>query len=81
MRKKKIDIKEHVLRPKHAKISEKEKEELFKKYNITEKELPKIKKDDAALMSLNVKAGDVVKITRKSSTADEAIFYRCIVNV
>ena len=67
--------------PKHVKISAKEKEELFKKYNITANELPKIKKTDSAIADLDAKAGDIIKVIRKSPTADEALFYRCIVNV
>ncbi len=79
--KKKIFIKEHVLVPKHVKCSAKEKEELLKKYNITINELPKIKKSDQAISQLDAKPGDVIKIIRKSPTADEALFYRCVVNV
>ena len=80
MPKKKIVIKTHILIPKHIKLSEKEKKELFEKYHISLKELPKIKKDDQALFSLNVDAGDVVKIIRSSPTAGEAIFYRVVVS-
>ena len=70
-----------MLIPKHAKLSEKEKAELLEKYNITLKELPKILKDDPAIAHLDVKNGDVVKITRRSPTAGEAIFYRGVINV
>ncbi len=66
--------------PKHIKLSEKEKKQLFEKYNITVKELPKIKITDAALMDLKIEPGDVVKIIRPSPTAGEAIFYRGVVN-
>lgn len=79
--KKNIFIKDHILLPKHVKISLKDKEELFKKYNITANELPKIKKNDSAIAKLNAKAGDIVKIIRNSPTAGEALFYRCVVNV
>ena len=74
-------ITKHVLVPKHAKLSEKEKDELFKRYNITLRELPKILKDDPALASLDVKPGDVIKITRKSPTAGESVFYRGVSDV
>jgi DNA-directed RNA polymerase subunit H len=73
-------IKNHVLVPKHTKLSVKEKEELFKKYNISLKELPKIKKDDPAIANLDVKEGDVIKITRISDTAGEIEFYRGVVS-
>lgn len=80
-KKKSIIIAKHVLVPKHIKLSEKEKVELFKKYNITLKELPKILKDDPAIVSLNVKPGDVIQIIRKSDTAGETIFYRGVIDV
>ena len=79
-RRKKIIIKKHVLIPKHIKLSESDKKALFEKYHISHKELPKIKKDDPALHALNVKAGDVIRIIRKSETAEESIFYRGVVN-
>lgn len=77
----KFDIKKHALVPKHAKTSEKEKKELLEKYNISVYDLPLIKKNDPAIKDLDVKAGDVIKITRASATAGETIFYRCVVNV
>lgn len=78
---KKLKIDKHSLIPKHFKLSEKEKEALFKKYNITVNELPKILKDDPAIQNLGVKSGDVIKIVRKSPTAGEAVFYRGVINV
>jgi DNA-directed RNA polymerase subunit H len=77
----KFDVRKHLLVPKHTKLSEKEKAELFKKYNISGDELPGISKNDAAIAELNVKAGDVVKIVRQSTTAGTALFYRVVVNV
>ncbi len=70
----------HVLVPKHEKISEAEKKELFEKYKISVKELPRISKTDVAIMHLDVKIGDVIKITRKSPTAELAIYYRGVSN-
>ena len=77
----KFDIKKHGLVPKHAKASEKEKKEVLEKYNISIYDLPLIKKNDPALKDLEVKSGDMVKVIRKSPTAGETIFYRCVVNV
>ncbi|MBR9691299.1 DNA-directed RNA polymerase subunit H [Candidatus Woesearchaeota archaeon] len=79
-RKSKLIIKKHILIPKHIKLSAKERDELFKKYNISLKELPKIKKDDSAITSLNVKEGDVIKIIRMSQTAGEVEFYRGVIS-
>ncbi len=66
----------HILVPKHEKISEKEKEALFERYKITVRELPKIMITDAALAELDVQLGDVIKITRGSPTSGIAIYYR-----
>lgn len=75
---KKIDASKYVFVPKHSKASEKEKEELLKKYDISLSQLPRISKKDAALADINLKIGDVVKIIRKSHTSGEAVFYRVV---
>ena len=66
----------HSLVPKHTKISEKEKEELFERYNITFKELPKISMNDPAIVHMDLLVGDVVMINRQSPTAGECVYYR-----
>ena len=79
--KKKYDIKKHNLVPEHSKLNDKEKKELLDKYHISLKELPKINKKDPSIQHLNPKEGEVIKITRKSKTAGEAIFFRGVINV
>ncbi|MBN2454016.1 DNA-directed RNA polymerase subunit H [Candidatus Woesearchaeota archaeon] len=75
-----VEVKKHALVPKHTKLSEKEKNELFKKYKIEADSLPGISKNDAAISDLNVKLGDVIKIVRNSSTAKTSVFYRVVLN-
>jgi DNA-directed RNA polymerase subunit H len=70
----------HVLIPKHTKLSDKEKEDLFKTYNITIRELPKIFKDDPAIAHLDAKENDIIMIERQSTTAGTAVFYRGVIN-
>jgi DNA-directed RNA polymerase subunit H len=70
----------HILIPEHSKLSEKEKEELFKRYTITIRELPKIYKNDPAIVDLGVKENDVIKIIRKSPGIGSSIFYRGVIN-
>jgi DNA-directed RNA polymerase subunit H (RpoH/RPB5) len=72
----KSDVTKHVLVPKHTKVSEKERKELFEKFNINESNLPRIKKSDPAILNLDVNEGDIVKVMRKSETAGEVPFYR-----
>lgn len=79
--KKKLKIDKHILIPKHSKLNEKEKQKLLEQYNISLKELPRIPKTDAAIVSLGTKPGDIIKIIRKSQTAEDAVFYRVVVNV
>ena len=79
--KKKFKVDKHILIPKHTKLSDSQKEKLLEKYNISVRELPRMLKTDPAIISLGAKPGDVVKITRKSQTAGEAIFYRVVVDV
>lgn len=74
-----FDVTKHELVPKHEILSEEEKTKLLKKYGITIKELPRILASDPAIKSLNPKIGDVVKITRKSKTAGESVYYRVVV--
>ena len=77
----KTDIKNHVLVPKHEKCSESEKKQLLQQYKADIKDLPKINIQDAALYNIDVKPGDIIKITRRSPTAGESIFYRVVIEV
>jgi len=77
----KLDIKNHALVPKHDKCSEAEKKSILQRYKIDLKDLPKISINDPALYNLDLKAGDVVKIARKSPTAGESIFYRVVIEI
>lgn len=75
----KFEVQKHVLVPKHTKLSEKERKEIFEKYAIEVENLPRIFKTDPAILHLDVKDGDVIKIIRKSPTAGETVFYRRVV--
>lgn len=66
----------HELVPKHEILGEEETEQLYERYDIDPTNLPTILGSDAALKGLDVKLGDVIKITRKSATAGTSTFYR-----
>jgi len=70
---------QHNLVPAHKKLSEKEKAELLKRYNVTIKELPKILITDPAIAGLDVAEGDVIKVVRKSPTSGETFYYRGVI--
>ena len=72
----KKEARQHVLIPKHKKLSEKEKKELLERYHITLNELPAISKSDPALADMDLDIGDVIRIERDSPTAGRTIFYR-----
>lgn len=74
-----FNILSHKLVPKHEILSEKEKEELLKKYGVTLRQLPRILSSDPVVKSLNAKPGDIIRIRRKSLTAGESIYYRVVV--
>ncbi len=76
---KEIDIFQSELVPKHEMLNQEEKSELLKKFNISLKQLPRIKQEDAAVKAMNPKKGDIVKITRNSSVAGEYHYYRVVV--
>ncbi len=62
------------------KMTDSEVEKLFKKYNLSSKELPKIRKDDPAIGKLQAKVGDIIKVERESTTAGESYYYRVVID-
>jgi len=72
----KFRVENHNLVPKHSKIGKEEIAEVLAKYKLSLKDLPRIHHKDAAILALNVKENDVIKIERKSPTAGISIFYR-----
>jgi len=51
----------------------------LKKYYTKPSQLPYIMISDKALEDLDVRPGDIIKITRKSPTAGESVYYRYVV--
>ena len=72
-------VPDHIYVPKHEIISKQEAEDVLKKYNCKPTELPLIFVNDPAILELGVKPGDVIKITRKSPTAGNSLYYRYVV--
>ena len=70
----------HIFVPKHEVASQKEVDEMCKKFGITVEKLPLIKLSDPALEGLEVVPGQVIKITRKSAvTGKEEDYFRKVV--
>ncbi len=76
-----ILVPDHVYVPKHEIMTKDDAEDVLKKFNCQPTELPLIFASDPAILGLGVKPGDMIKITRKSATAGEAIYYRYVVEV
>ncbi len=74
-------VPDHVYVPKHEIMSIKEAEQVLEKFNCKPTELPLIFVTDPAIFGLGVKPGDMIKITRKSSTAGESLYYRYVVEI
>ncbi|MBQ7701007.1 MAG: DNA-directed RNA polymerase subunit H [Candidatus Methanomethylophilaceae archaeon] len=73
----------HELVPEHYLLSEEEAQQILDKLKITKDQLPKIRKSDAAIKVLEhiygpIEAGRVIKVVRKSSTAEEFTAYRLV---
>lgn len=70
----------HIFVPKHEVASQKEVDEMCKKFGITVEKLPLIKQSDPAIADLEVVAGQVIRITRKSAvTKKDEDYFRKVV--
>ncbi len=65
--------------PLHELVPEEEVPILLEKYKIQKEHLPKIRSNDPAAKVISAKPGQVIKITRQSPTAGEAIAYRLVI--
>jgi len=77
--KKVVEITNHTYQPKHEILSKTQANEILKKYNTKPSQLPYIMINDKGIADLDVRPGDIIKITRKSATAGESVYYRYVV--
>jgi DNA-directed RNA polymerase subunit H (RpoH/RPB5) len=73
------DITKHDLVPEHIILSEAEKKNLLKQYQLELNQFPKILDTDPVALRIGAKPGQILKIIRKSHTAKEAVSYRLVV--
>ena len=72
-------VAEHHLGSKHEIVPEDKVQEVIVKFGTKGVEgFPKMLKDDPAVSEIGAKRGDIIKITRHSSTAGTAIYFRVV---
>ena len=76
-----ILVPDHDLVPLHEIMAKADAEAVMERYHCKPTEMPLIYATDPAIVKLGVKPGDLIKITRRSSTAGESIYYRYVVEV
>ena len=80
-KKNQVLVPDHIYVPKHEIMTKKEAQIVLDEFNCKPTELPLIFVTDPAILGLGVKPGDMIKITRKSGTAGESIYYRYVVEI
>jgi DNA-directed RNA polymerase subunit H len=66
--------------PEHIIMSDEEVLALLTQYHIELKQLPKILVTDAVCKEIGARKDDVIKIKRRSLTAEEAVSYRLVID-
>lgn len=78
-----FNVLKHVLVPEHHLLTPEEAEEVLTGLGITRGQLPKIRKSDPGIKTLEkihgpIEEGSVVRIVRRSETAQEFVVYRLV---
>ena len=78
-----FNVLKHDLVPEHHLLSEEEATAVLERLGMTRDQLPKIRKSDAGIRVLGsiygpIEEGRIVKIVRKSETAQEFVAYRLV---
>ena len=63
----------------HEILEDEEVNLILDKYGILKEDLPKIKSNDPVVKVIGAKRGNVLKITRRSPTASESVYYRVVI--
>lgn len=79
-----FNVLEHELVPEHHLLTDEEAEKVLKDLRITRDQLPKIRKSDACVKVLEkihgpIDEGRIIKIVRKSPTAEIFVGYRMVI--
>lgn len=74
-----IDVKKHILVPKHSKLSPEKAEEMLNKHNVKKSQIPIILKSDPAIQDLDAEKDDIIEIERDSPTIGKSYYYRVVI--
>jgi len=74
-----INWQEHVLVPKHEKLSKQDKQKVLEEYLLKKNQMPKILVTEQGAIYYNAKIGDVIRIIRPSNRSGIAHSYRLVV--
>lgn len=79
-----FNVLEHNLVPEHYLLSPEDAEKVLAELNITKDQLPKIRRGDACVKLLEniyglIPEGSIIKIIRKSATAEAFVTYRLVI--
>ena len=79
-----FNVLEHNLVPEHCLLSPEDAEKVLAELNITKDQLPKIRRGDACVKLLEniygpIPEGSIIKIIRKSATAEAFVTYRLVI--
>ncbi|KAK4476648.1 hypothetical protein RD792_015808 [Penstemon davidsonii] len=74
-----VNITKHVRMPKHEILTVEEKQMLLNKFNIEDKQLPKMLEGDAIARYYGLQKGQVVKISYDGAITESLVTYRCVV--
>lgn len=77
---KNLNVLQHEMVPEHSIMSDEEVHELLARYSIELKQLPKILVTDPACKEIKAQKDQVIRIKRRSLTANEAVSYRLVID-
>ena len=80
-----FEVMNHILVPEHQLLSPEDAVAVLAKYTISIEELPKIKRSDSCIRSLELRVGEIprgsiVKVIRRSETAGISYAYRLVID-